>query len=120
MLKEDGVNDAYYWIGVGVVFTIAPATIIFALAFAYARLIHRRFGLIFFQRRPRRLSIASWHQSKIVQLSGAPRDDDWLADDFPVNERPFLLTCRVGGRRYFVMAGYLGPHRLAPIKGIHP
>jgi len=114
------MTDVYYWIGVGVVFTLLTLTAIGALLWLYANLIHRRFGLIFFARRPRRLSIASWYAAKVMPMGGPERDDDWNADDFPINERPFLLTYRVGDRSYFVMAGHLAPRRHMPIEGKHP
>lgn len=114
------MTDIYHWIGVGVVFTLAAIAVIAALFSLYLNLIHGRFGLIFFARRPRRLSIASWHHGRISRKDEASGNDDWPADDFPINERPFLLTYRVGKRSYFVMAGHLAPYRNRPIKGTHP
>lgn len=107
-------EQTFYWIGVGVVSTLAVAATIIALFMLYAWAIHDRFGLIFFRKTERRLSIASWHRAKLLT------DEHFAADDFPVNERPFCLTYKVGQRRLFILAGFLSPHRHMPIKGTPP
>lgn len=105
---------AFYWLGVGVALTVAVAVTVVALGYLYAILIHDRFGLIFFRKTQRRLSIASWYNAKLMN------DEHFHADDWPVNERPFYLSYEIGERRLFVMAGILEPRRNMPISGKHP
>lgn len=114
------MGSAFYWIGVVVVALLVLGALGYALLWFYFNLLHERFGAIFFRKSERRLSIASWHAAKLVRKDQPDRDDDWRADDWPINERPFYLSYRVGERRYFVMAGWLGPHRNSPITGKHP
>ena len=114
------MTAAFYWIGVGVVLSVGGLLALAVIFWLYANLIHRRFGLIFFARRRRRLSIALWYAAKVMPTSAPDRDDDWRADDFPINRRPFLLTYRIGRRSYFLMAGYLAPRRHMQIEGKHP
>lgn len=109
-------------IGFAVVALVVLAAVLFVLAWVYFNLIEGRFGAILFRRSPRRLSLASWHQTRLVQ-KGESDDElltDWPADDFPIGERPFYLSYQVGKRRLFIMAGRLGEHRSAVIKGKHP
>lgn len=115
------MNVLFYWIGVVATMIAVVGTAGLAALWIWANLIHRRFGLIFFATRPRRLSIAQWHSSRILPASRADEErDHWRADDFPVNQRPLLVTYRAGKRSYFVMAGYLAPRRHMPIEGRHP
>lgn len=114
------MSGVFYWIGVAVVVAAAVAAVCLVAAWLYAVLIHRRFGLIFFRKSQRRLSIASWHQSRIIQKSQADIEVDWPADDWPICERPFYLSYEAGKRRYFVMAGWLEPMRADSIKGKRP
>lgn len=105
----------FYWIGAGVVSTIAAITIAAVLFILYARYIHERFHLIFFRKGQRRLSIASWYMSRLIS------DEHYHADDFPIGERPFYLSYRIGReRRIFMMLGIVGPARHMAVSGEHP
>lgn len=108
--------SAFYWIGVGVVGLLVIAAVLIGLIWIYANLIHGRFELKLFRKTQRRLSIAAWHQSRL----SCRADDEWPADDFPVNERPFYLSYLVGGKRLFLMACVLSDNRWNSIKGKHP
>lgn len=104
-----------------IVVTLAAALFIaWVIAFLYFRLIHSRFNVIFFKRGVRRLSIASWHPSRLTYNGDVRGDTEWPADDHVINERPFYLSYRIGRRRYFVMMGHIGDIRSNVIKGTHP
>jgi len=104
----------FYWIGVGVVLTIAALAIIIGLIWIYAWVIHRRFNAILFRKGQRRLSLASWYNSRLM---GNP---NFNADDWPIGERPFYLSYRIGSKRLFVLAGLMTGPRHAVITGQHP
>lgn len=104
----------YDIIGRIVLWSVIGLSALAACAWLYFNFLHGRFGLIFFRKSERRLSIASWHRSK---LSNA---DEFLADDWVVNERPFYFAYWFNGRRYFVLLGFLKGPRHSPIRGEHP
>jgi len=112
-------GEVFRWIGIVTIGAILTGALMFASLWLYANLIYQRFGAILFRKSERRLSLASWHATKLMR-KGEQSDDDWPADDFPINERPFYLSYQIGQRRFFMMLGWLGPHRSAPIKGRHP
>jgi hypothetical protein len=107
-------GQVFYWVGLATVIALAVASAGFALLFLYAKLIYRRFQLIPFRRGKRRLSLASWHSSRLTTAI------HYDADDFPIGLRPFYLSYRVGQTRYFIMLGTHGPSRFSPIQGKHP
>jgi hypothetical protein len=107
-------DELFWWVGYLVVVIAGLLAILFVLGWAYFQLIHGRFGAIIFRKGDRRLSIASWYNGRLMS------DDHFTADDYPICERPLYLSYRVGGHRIFFMAGTLGPHRHAVIKGEHP
>lgn len=113
-------ESAFYWIGIVVVGLFVLASVLFVIGWLYANLLHGRFHLILFKRGVRRLSLASWHQTKVMAKGKERSDDDWPADDFPINERPFFLSYNIHGRQFFIMLGWLGPWRNVSIKGKHP
>lgn len=108
------MDDAFYWIGVAVVAVAALAAALYALAWMYFRGVHGRIGAILFRKGERRLSLTSWHPSRLLS------DKHYTADDWPINERPFYLSYQIGRRRLFVMAGALEPMRSAAVRGKHP
>ncbi len=108
------MQDVFYWIGIAVSVIVILAIGISVLLFAYVHLIHDRFRWIPFRKTPRRLSIASWHQSKLVS------DEHFKADDWVISPRFFYLDYKLGTRRWFIMTGLLDPMRYAQISGKHP
>lgn len=114
------MDTALWWTGAVVVALASIAAIGFALLWLWANLIHDRFSAIFFREGKRRISLASWHQSKISMRGEGPSLDDWPADDHVIGPRPFYLSYKIGKRRLFIMAGTLGLYRHSSIKGRHP
>lgn len=108
------MTDIFYWIGVVTVALLGFAATAVALIAAYVFLIHDRFNVIFFRKGQRRLSIASWHSSKLVD------QDTFEVDDFLINERPLYVSYRFGRRRAFVMFGLLSDPRYRALWGKHP
>jgi hypothetical protein len=108
-------HDAFYWIGLitsAVVICLAVMGVLFAL---YAYLIHRRFGLIFFRKGECRLSLASWHNTR---LSTATK---FGATDWPIGKRPFILTYKLKPKlTLFIMFGTMSSARYNAVEGIHP
>lgn len=113
------MTDAFYWIGVVVVCGLSVLVISVGLLWIYFNLLHDRFNAIMFRKSERRLSIASWHATRLIR-KGQSSDDDWPADDWPINKRPFYLSCRIGGRRLFILAGLISGPRANIIRGAHP
>ena len=92
-----------------------------ALVFLWANLIHDRFSAIFFRKTQRRISLASWHRTRLLMKGGGePPADEWPADDHVIGPHPFYLSYRIGKRRLFIMAGTLGEWRNSSIRGTHP
>jgi hypothetical protein len=114
------MTSVFFWIGVGFTAAFAIVALLAALFLLYAWLIHGRFGLIFFRKSQHRLSIVSWHQARLTYKGDDRGDKEWPADDWPINERPFCLTYRIGTKRVFILAGMLGEHRSNVISGTHP
>lgn len=114
--------NAFHWIGVTVVVVAALLVLLFVVLRAYFWLIHDRFGAILFRKSQRRLSIASWHQSRLIRKgeSEAEQMADWLADDWVVNERPLYLSYQLGKRRLFILAGLIDGPRFSSIRGHYP
>ena len=112
--------EAFYWIGLAVSVVAAVAVIGFGLLWIYVNLLSDRFSATLFRTSPRRLTIAAWHESRAVFKGQASNDDDWPADDWPVNKRPLYLSCRIGQRRLFLLAGVLSGPRYRVIRGEHP
>lgn len=112
--------DVFHWIGVAAVATVAIAVVGAGLFWLYANFLHGRFSTILFRKGQRRLSIASWHQSRLLMRGGDSQPNEWQADDWPVNERPLYLSFRVGNRRLFILAGLLSNVRDSVIRGAHP
>lgn len=108
------MDAVFYWIGIVVVGLAATVAILGALLWLYLTIFHGRFEAILFRKGERRISIASWYNAKLMN------DEYWCADDWPVCERPFHLSYRLGERRLFLLLGTLGPHRHSVIKGMHP
>jgi len=104
----------FYWIGVGAVSVITASAVLAGLTVIYAALLHGRFHLIFFRKTDRRLSLASWYNARMMS------DEHFGADDFPIAQRPFLLSYNIGKRRIFIMAGVMEDRRHSPIEGKHP
>lgn len=115
-------GDIFYWIGVTVSILAGLAGVAVSLLLIYGLFISGRFGLIFFRKSPRQLSIASWHETKLLKKWDRADDmDDWPADDYPIGPRPFYLSYRFRGQKHlFVMVGYHTGHRHIPIRGLHP
>lgn len=113
------MSDVFYWIGVSVVVVAAAFVAIAGALWAYFNLIDGRFHAILFRKSARRLSIASWHESRLTR-KGQTDSEDWPADDWPVNKRPLYLSCRIGQRRLFMLAGLLSGPRDRVIRGEHP
>lgn len=107
-------GDAFYWIGVGVVGAVGAALCVALLFSAYVMFIHGRFEIIFFRKTKRRMSIAAWHNARLMN------NPTFKADDFPIADRPFFLSYSVGNRRVFLMLGILDARRDSPISGEHP
>lgn len=107
----------FYWIGVVACGALAVCIAGYVVLLAYFRLIYRRFSAILFRKSRRRLSIASWHSSRIMRQDG---ENDHYADDWVVNERPLYVSCRIGDRRLFILAGTLKGPRSSVLKGDHP
>lgn len=114
------MTDAFHWIGIAVTAIAGICLALFIILRAYFSLIHGRFGAILFRKSPRRLSIASWHRTRLVGLSNDPEDTHHNADDWVVNERPFYLSYEVLGIRLFILAGTLKGPRYSSIRGEHP
>lgn len=114
------MGDAFYWIGVVTVSAIGVGALLVGLIWLYANLIHRRIELKMFRKTERRMSIASWHRTRVTYPNDERGEDDWPADDFPINKRPFYFAYRVGGKRLFLMACILSDNRRDSIKGKHP
>ena len=111
--------EAFYWIGLAVSVVVAVAIFGFGLLWVYVNVLSNRFSAILFRTSPRRLTIAAWHESRMV-VKGHDADDDWPADDWPINKRPLYLSCRIGQRRLFILAGVLSGPRYRVIHGEHP
>jgi len=109
-------DQIFWWIGYVATAFIAICIVGFAMLWLWVNLIHERFGAILFRPTQRRLSVASWHQHKLVGLG----DGDWKADDWPIAPRPFYLSYRFGKRRVFIMLGVMEQIRHSSIKGTHP
>lgn len=110
-----------WWTGAISLCAAALAFFAFVIVFLWANFIHNRFSAIFFRKTLRRISLASWHQTRLVMKGGeAPPADDWPADDHVIGPHPFYLSYRVGKRRLFIMAGTLGEWRNSSIRGMHP
>lgn len=107
-------DQAFYWIGVGVVLALAALAVLAFAAFFYANLIHNRFHFILFRKGQRRLSIASWYNARLMS------DDYFTADDFPICARPLYASYRFGSHRFFILAGTHSGSRHAVIRGEHP
>lgn len=106
---------AFYWIGVGVVSTLAVAIVAFVLFFLYARFLHERFSWILFRKGERRLSLTAWYNSRLMS------DEHFHADDFPIGKRPFYLSYEFArDRRVFVLFGTVGARRSMAVSGTHP
>ena len=112
------MSDAFYWIGVVVVGGLAVLAVIAAALWIYYNLLSNRFNAILFRTSERRLSIASWHATRLVRKEQP--EEGWPADDWPINKRPFYLSCRVGNRRLFLLAGLISGPRDRVIRGEHP
>lgn len=112
--------SVFYWIGVVLVGVVVFAALLIGLVWLYSVFIHGRFELKLFRKTQRRMSIASWHRTKASFRGDGSGDADWHADDFPINERPFYVSYRFGGKRLFLMACVLSDSRWNSIKGTHP
>lgn len=89
--------------------------------FLWAKLIYQRFHWIPFRKGQRRLSLASWHNTRIMQMGNEDPDPAvFTFDDWPIGPRPFYLSYRFGDRRFFVMLGIMGSVRNTIGKGKHP
>ena len=110
-------------IGQIVVALVVLALIAVTCLLIWGRLIHERFHWVPFRKGARRLSVASWHNSRIVVKKSQAVDDGLFSfDDWPVNERPFYLSYQFGRkqRRVFVLFGIMEPPRRSVGKGKHP
>jgi hypothetical protein len=108
------MSPMFYWIGVGVVATVAVAAILVALLYAYMLFISGRFQFILFRKTERRMSLTAWYNAKLMN------DEHYHADDFPISQRPLFASYRVGKRQLFFMTGFLEDRRHMPISGKHP
>lgn len=110
------MTDAIFmWIGVVFVGALALIGGIMLVGFLYYALIHKRFNFILFRKGERRISIASWYK---YMWQGEMRAK---ADDWPVCERPFYASYRIGKRRLFILSGSIpDAPRSSVIEGTHP
>jgi predicted membrane-bound dolichyl-phosphate-mannose-protein mannosyltransferase len=98
----------FQWIGIAVCAAFAFLSVAFMMLKLYFTLLHGRFGLIFFRPSQRRISIASWHSTKLKPNGlDDPEPDVFGFDDWPVNKRPFYLSYEIGRRRIFILTGML-------------
>lgn len=108
----------FQWFGLVIAGIIVGMAALLGLLIAYYRLVHRRFGFILFRKGPRRLSIASWNNARLLSRG---QETPWRADDWPVCERPFYASCRIGNRRLFILAGTIPDSpRFNAVEGVHP
>ena len=107
-------DTIFYLIGVSTVAGLALLAALYILIWIWYTFIDGKFGFILFTKTHRRLSIACWNNSKLMN------DKYFSADDFPIQERPLYLSYEIGKRRLFFIAGILEAGRDMPIKGIHP
>lgn len=112
------MGDIFYWVGVVVVGAAGSLTIAAVMLWVYYNLLADRFNAILFRASKRRLSIASWHETRMIRKG--QDDEGWPADDWPVNTRPLYLSCRIGNRRLFLLDGLLSGPRDRVIRGTHP
>lgn len=111
----------FQWIGIAVCAAIALISVAFVMLKLYFTMLHGRFGLILFSPSQRRISIASWHSTKLKPIGrDDPGPDMFGFDDWPVNRRPFYLSYEIGRRRVFILIGMLEGHRYNVGKGQHP
>lgn len=109
------IDTIIYYFGAAVLIVLTLGAIGLAGLVFYARLLHDRFELIFFRRGEQKLSIASWHSSTLDRNGKTFKADDW-----PICDRPFYLSYRIGTKRYFILLGLLLKHRPSVIEGEHP
>jgi len=115
----DQIDIIAMWAGYGLAGIIVAACAIFVVLLAYFRFVDRRFSAILFRRGERRLSLASWHSGRLI--SKHDPQPDWQADDWPIGERPFYLSYRIGAeKRLFLMFGTMSGPRFGRVKGTHP
>lgn len=108
-------------VGIAVCALLAFLLIAFAGLKLYFTLLHGRFELILFRRTQMRLSLASWYGVKVKPIAGHDPDPNLFSfDDWPINERPFYLSYRIGRCRPFIMIGMLEGPRFNAGKGKHP
>lgn len=110
--------DPFHWIGLIITCLAGACLALFIILRAYFWLIHDRFSAIFFKPSKRRISIASWHHTRLATCENDR--SNWPADDHVVGPRPFYLSYRVGKKRFFILAGTLGEWRDRSIRGDHP
>jgi len=111
----------FYWIGIGATSLVCSAVIMFVGFYLFAKLIHQRFHWIPFRKTERRLSLASWHQTRTMQMGNQdPSPDVFTFDDWPIAHRPFYLSYTFGDRRFFLMLGVMESVRHTVGKGKHP
>ncbi len=110
----------FHVIGLVITSLVALAVIAAVFFYLYVKLIYKRFSWIPFCKTARRMSIASWHATRLLPRNRARDDGLFDFDDFPINERPFFVSCTVGKRRYFVMLGFIVGPRSSVGKGKHP
>lgn len=109
----------FHVIGLVVTSLVGLAAILALAFYLWAKLIYQRIQWIPFRKTMRRMSIASWHESRLLWRD-EPDDGLFDFDDFPINERPFFVSYTIGTRRYFVMLGYIVGPRSSIGKGKHP
>lgn len=116
------MSEAFYWVGVVVTAAFCVVGLLIVLIWLWANLIHNRFSAIFFRPTKRRISLASWHQTRLTVKGGnmPSGDEDWPADDHVIGPRPFYLSYKIGEVSLFVMFGTLRAYRHSSIRGRHP
>lgn len=112
--------SVFFWIGLSVSSLVGAAVIMFAAFYLFAKLIYKRFHWIPFRKTERRMSIASWHNTRLVGLGQDPADERFEFDDWPIRERPFYLSYTFGKARAFIMLGVMEDPRWNAGKGKHP
>lgn len=104
-----------------VVTSLVGLAVILALAFyLWAKLIYQRFHWIPCRKTERRMSVASWHNTRLVGLGEDPADRRFEFDDWPIRQRPFYLSYTFGKARAFIMIGVMEDPRWNAGKGKHP
>jgi len=108
---------------IGLVTTVLAglAAIAAVILYLFYKLLYKRFHWIPCRKTERSISLASWHNTRVMQMGNQDPDPAvFTFDDWPIRQRPFFVSYTFGKHRAFMMFGVMDGPRWTVGKGKHP